>query len=190
MDQIMNEFIKCLYENDWAIYEENSKYHISTACLTTNESLKSSIIDLLADWIEKIQPASIICISEGMDEAIFTLTTWISLKLGKPFYTYNLDEPRNPLIIESNISDCTLLLPYTYGENQILENLKFIENLGGYIKQIIVVVNESENIRKICENKKIDLVEFFSILEIINKLTKIDSPKSQKIVSQLIQNHI
>ncbi|MDN5847782.1 MAG: hypothetical protein L0H53_16075 [Candidatus Nitrosocosmicus sp.] len=59
------------------------------------------------------------------------------------------------------------------------------EPLGGYIKQVIVIVNESEVLRKICDQYKFDLFEFTDMSKIINELEKIGSDRSQKIISQL-----
>lgn len=114
-----------------------------------------------------------------------TLTTWIAWKLQKPKYVYNLDESVNPDPIRSNLSNCTLLLPYVSDKTSLVEDPKFIQDLGGYIKQLIVIVNESEFLRKICDESKIDLFEFTNMSKIINELKKIGSDKSQKIISQL-----
>lgn len=185
MDQIIDEFVKYIYEADCAIYEENNRYHISTDCLTTNPILRIHVLNSITKWIEKIQPDSIICISEGVDEGIFGLTSLVSYDRFKPFYTYNMKETKEPLDIRSSISNCTLLLPYTHTKEQILDYLKFIENLGGHVKQVIVIVNESEHIQKVCYDKKIDLVEFCNTERIINTLKKINEPKAQKLISQL-----
>lgn len=186
MNQIENEFIKCIYDREWATYEENNRCHISTACLTTtNLNLRSDIVNFFTEKIEEVQPASIVCISKGNDQAIITLTTWIAMKLQKPEYVYNLDEPKPPETIRSNLSNCTLLLPYVLDKASLLEDLKFIQNLGGHIKQLVVIVNESDILSEMCDMYKIDLFEFTSMSTIISELEKIGSEKSKKIISQL-----
>lgn len=186
MDQIENEFIKCIYDKEWAIYEENNRFHISTACLTTTDlDLRVDIVNFFTDKIEKVQPASITCVSKGTDQAIFTLTTWIATQLQKPMYVYNLDEPMNPDPIRSNLSNCTLLIPYVSDKTSLLEDLKFIQNLGGYVKQLIVIVNESEFLSEVANEYKIDLFEFTNMSTIISELEKTGSEKSREIISQL-----
>jgi hypothetical protein len=186
MDRIEEGFVKCIYKNEWALYKEDNRFHISTACLASNDiTLRSDIVKFFIEKIKKVQPASIICVSKGVDQAIFTLTTWIASELLKPMYVYNLNEPISPEPIRSNLSNCTLFLPYVSDEISFLEDLNFIRNLGGNIVQVIVIVNESEILRKICNEHKIDLFEFTDLSKIINELKNIGSSRSQEIILQL-----
>ncbi|MDN5847101.1 MAG: hypothetical protein L0H53_12605, partial [Candidatus Nitrosocosmicus sp.] len=137
MDRVEKEFVRCIHDNEWSIYKENDRIHISTACLTTNLNLRSDIVNFFIDKIEKVRPASIACISKGVDQAIFTLTTWIAMELQKPMYVYNLDEPVDPDPIRSNLSNCTLLLPYASDKTSLLEDLIFIQDLGGFCQVFV-----------------------------------------------------
>lgn len=66
--------------------------------------------------------------------SLFTFTTDVAYRLKKPFFIYIMDE-NHPLIeIPSNLSNCTLFLPYTSYEEEIIEVLSFIEKHGGYVK--------------------------------------------------------
>lgn len=185
MDQLVKEFVQCVHDNEWSVYEENGSYHISTACLTANLPLRTGILNFFTNEIQRIEPASIVCLSQGIDEGIVGLTTMISMKLQKPFYVYNLDEPLNPEVIRSNLSNCTLLLPYVSDEHSLFEDRQFIQNFGGYTKQVIVIINESKLLREKCDEYRIDLVEFTTISKIIQELEKMGSKRSQEIIHHL-----
>jgi hypothetical protein len=40
IEELVREIVKCISESDWAICEENGKYHISSACLDAQQSIK------------------------------------------------------------------------------------------------------------------------------------------------------
>ncbi|HEY6587553.1 MAG TPA: hypothetical protein VIY98_04605 [Nitrososphaeraceae archaeon] len=56
-------------------------------------------------FIERFNPSSLVTLSEGIDQTITSLTTWIGSKSERPFL-YNLDQPRPLTEISSNLSDC------------------------------------------------------------------------------------
>ena len=43
-------------------------------------------MSLFLPFIERFNPSSLVACSEGIDQSITTLTTWIGLKSERPFY--------------------------------------------------------------------------------------------------------
>ena len=60
---------------------------------------------LFLPFIERFNPSSLVTLSEGIDQTITSLSTWIGVK-SERLFLYNLDQPRPLTEISSNRSDC------------------------------------------------------------------------------------
>ena len=166
------EIVNCIKNNEYSLYEEEGIFHISTTCLTSiGLKHRDSLIGLFLPFIERFNPSSIVALSEGIDQGVTILTTWIGLKSERPFFIYNLDEPRPLTEISSNLSDCMVLIPYLNNKKQFLSYLKFIINSGATPKLIICIFQETdEDFKNICNNKHIYFQTVFCLKNIILQL--------------------
>lgn len=183
------DFAKWVYDNvDSSVYEEDGKYHISTSFFMENRIMELASMTLLRH-IDQMKIASVVGISQGWDHGIHFITTWLALKCEKPFYVHTERELRAPNIaINSNLSNCSLLVAYTSYEEQVADLLSIAERLGGNVVQIISLVDERGVAERACIAKRVEFHKLFSTADIINSLQRL--PNTNLVTVNRITNFL
>jgi hypothetical protein len=180
------EIINYIKNNESSLYEENNTFHISTVSLTLDLKNREVLANYLLKYVERFNPGSIVALTEGMDQGIIDLSSIIRYKSQKPYFYYNLDDPEEPLVISSNLSDCMLFIPYLSNKNQFLYYLKFLENHGATPKLIICIFREAkEDFEGICKIKHVNFEALFDLQDILFQLKE-----HKEIIEKLMRNRV
>jgi hypothetical protein len=183
---LQQEIISYIKNNESSLYEENNKFHISTASLTLDLKNRQVLVNYLLKYIERFNPSSMVALSEGIDQGIIDLSSIIRYKSQKPYFYYNLDEPVEPMDITSNLSDCMLFIPYLSDKNQFLNYLKFLEKHGVVPKLILCIFRETkEDLENICKKKHINFQTVFYLKDILFRLKE-----HKEITEKLMRNRL
>lgn len=179
---IIADIARCLYDEDWAVFEENGAYHVSTACFHSVQTTDDFTIDFIISCMTAVQNNALIGFSEGTDQAVIRFASVVGYKLKIPFIQLTAINKMGPL---PNISDnlrrsCSLLLSYVSSKNQLSEVIcevkkSLIKKLNWNISQVIVMVDEDTDAELMCRQMGIDFKKLTTLSEILDKIERIPS---------------
>jgi hypothetical protein len=183
-DSISTDIARCLYDEDWAVFEENGAYHISAACFQSAQTTDDFTIDLIISCMTAVQSNALIGFSEGTDQAVIRFATVVGYKLQIPSIQLITANEMGPLpsIADNLPRSCSLLLSYVSSENQLSEvicevkkSLRSIKKLNWNISQVIAMVDEDTNAELMCRQMEIDFKRLTTLSEILDKINRIPS---------------
>ena len=177
---IIGDVAKCVYDEDWAIYSENGKNHISAACFEV-ETIKNKTIDFIASCIKDEGTEAIIGFSEGTDQATIALASIVGYKLNIPSYKIMSGENDEP---PKNLKSFSVLISYVLSKDQLSEILEKVESRGANVRQVIVLVDEDSRTESFCKQRGIrfqSLANIANILERLRLLRDVDKVRVKRI---------
>jgi hypothetical protein len=181
---IIANIARCIYDEDWAVFEENGAYHISASCFHSVQTTDDFTTDFIISCMTAVQNNALIGFSEGTDQAVIRFATVIGYKLKIPSIQLTAVNEMGPL---PNVADnlprsCSLLLSYISNENQLSEvicevkkRLSSIKKLSWNISQVIAMVDEDTDAEPMCRQMEIDFKRLTTLSEILDKIKRIPS---------------
>lgn len=193
-ESVIRDIASCISGSDWTIYEENGSYHVSSACFEVNPAVKSYVLDRMYDFITKVNPACIIAFSEGIDQAVVSLSLAVAFKMQKPFLHFMMGDDNLLPPIVSNLADCCLVLPYLSNTHQLFEIIALIEKQGGHVKMVIALIDEDNLVESIFLGKRLMLFKIIGLDQIINRLESLicnngNQTAITSVLEKLSNNH-
>jgi len=130
-----------LYPNSFK--KEIDGNHIAIHLFQKPPHMQVTTLKLLKHYISNAGVKSVIGFSEN-DQALIAIATQAAYDLNLPFYSYDLenDPGADSQFVRPEVVPCSLILPYSITESQVLEIVEKFQQQKIPIKQVIALVEE------------------------------------------------
>jgi len=168
-----------------AFRKEIDGNHIAIHLFQKPPHMQKTTLKLLKYYISNSDAKSVISFSEN-DQALITIATQATYDLKLPFYPYDLenDSGADSQFVRPEVVPCSLILPYSINESQVLEIIERFEQQGPQIKQVIAMINENPSkIEFLQEIEFISISDWDSIKDRIKQFKNLTNEKMSELLA-------
>ncbi len=143
--QIITEGLACgAFLDPAAITVEVDGKHIANRLFQNPPHMIETTLKLLEFYISRANVKSVISFTEN-DQALTAIVTQTCYKMEIPFFVYDLenDQGADSQFVRPEVVPCSVIIPYSINENQVLEIIGRFEQQKVPITQVIAMVEEN-----------------------------------------------
>lgn len=118
--------------------------HIANRLFQNPPHMIETTLKLLEFYISRANVKSVISFTEN-DQALTSIVAQTCYKMEIPFFVYDLenDQGADSQFVRPEVVPCSVIIPYSINENQVLEIIGRFEQQKVSIKQVIAMVEEN-----------------------------------------------